>query len=197
MRPLPAIRSHPSAGAQRPRWRERQAFASALVPIIAALVSARAGADCIDDAAAHHRVNALVLRAIGWQESRLDPQARNSNRNGTVDIGAFQINSVHLPVLARHGVDRATLADACVSAYVGAWHYAQQMSAFGNTWAAVGAYHSRQPERAAAYANGVAAQLMRWGAMARGPLPYPAASAATSLSAASAAPVVAPFRARR
>jgi soluble lytic murein transglycosylase-like protein len=139
---------------------------------IVALANPPAMADCIDDAAAHHRVNALVLRAIGWQESRLDPRATHQNRNGSVDIGAFQINSIHLAALARHGVAPAALADACVSAYVGAWHYASQVAEFGNTWTAVGAYHSRQPAHAWAYANGVASQLMRWGALAPGPLPF-------------------------
>ena len=34
-----------------------------------------------------------VLRAIGWHESRLDPAAVGHNANGSIDIGAFQINS--------------------------------------------------------------------------------------------------------
>jgi hypothetical protein len=133
-----------------------------------------AHADCIDDAALRHQVNALVLRAIGWQESRLQPAALARNANGSVDVGAFQINSVHLPELGRLGIDRTALADGCVSADVAAWHYRRQIDLLGNSWQAVGAYHSRTPARAAGYANQVAAILMRWNVMQAGALPFPA-----------------------
>ena len=137
-------------------------------------LSATAHADCIDDAAARHQVNALVLRAIGWQESHLQPGALGHNANGSIDVGAFQVNSIHLSELGRYGIDRAALTDGCTSAEVAAWHYRRQVDQHGNTWRAVGAYHSQTPERAAWYANQVAAQLMRWHAMPLGPLPFPA-----------------------
>jgi len=130
-------------------------------------------ADCIDDAAARHRVNADVLRAIGWQESRLRPEALLRNADGSVDIGAFQINSVHLPELSRHGIDRAALGDGCVSAEAAAWHYRRQVDALGDTWLAVGAYHSRTSARAAWYANQIAAILARWNVMPLGARPFP------------------------
>ena len=139
-----------------------------------AMAPAPAHADCIDDAADRHHVNALVLRAIGWQESRLQPQALGRNANGSVDVGAFQINSIHLAELARHGIDRARLADGCVSAEVAAWHYRRQVERQGDTWSAVGAYHSHTLARAAGYANRIASILMRWKALPDGPLPFPA-----------------------
>ena len=141
------------------------ALASASIP---------ARADCIDDVAARHQVNAYVLRAIGWQESRLQPAAIGRNANGSIDVGAFQINSVHLSELGRYGLDPAALADGCVSAEVAAWHYRRQIDLQGDTWRAVGAYHSRTFARAAWYANQVAAILMRWNVMPRGTLPFPA-----------------------
>ena len=133
-----------------------------------------ARADCIDDAAARHHVNAAVLRAIGWHESALQPRAVGHNADGSVDLGAFQINSAHLPELARHGIDRAALADGCVSAEVAAWHYRRQVEQQGDTWLAVGAYHSHTAARAAWYANRIASILMRWQVMPAGPLPFPA-----------------------
>jgi len=142
--------------------------------LFALLLVRPARADCVDDAAAHHQVNAWVLRAIGWHESRLDPAAVGHNANGSIDIGAFQINSAHLPDLARYGVTARLLADGCVSAYVAAWHYRRQMDRLGNTWGAVGAYHSRTPSRAAWYANRIASVLMSWGALPRTALPYAA-----------------------
>jgi len=114
-----------------------------------------------------------VLRAIGWQESRLQPAAMGRNANGSIDLGAFQINSVHLPELQRYGIDRAALADGCVSAEVAAWHYRRQVELHGAGWHAVGAYHSQTPARAAWYANQIAAILMRWDALPSGALPFP------------------------
>ena len=138
------------------------------------VASAAARADCIDDAAARHAVNALVLRAIGWQESRLQPAAVGRNANGSIDVGAFQINSVHLSELGRYGIDRAALADGCVSADVAAWHYRRQIDQHGDSWLAIGAYHSQTPARAAWYANRIAAILMRWNAMPAAVLPFAA-----------------------
>ena len=114
-----------------------------------------------------------MLRAIGWQESRLQPAAVGRNANGSIDLGAFQINSVHLSELRRYGIDRTALADGCVSAEVAAWHYRRQVERHGPSWQAVGAYHSQTPARAAWYANQIAAILMRWNALPGGALPFP------------------------
>lgn len=160
----------------------------ALLAMLAAWLPGAAQADCIDDAAVRHGVNAFVLRAIGWQESHLDPAAVARNADGSIDRGAFQINSVHLPGLARQGVDPTALADGCVSADVAAWHYRRQVERFGNTWTAVGAYHSRTPQRAEAYANRVAAILARWRVLPQGASPRddPSRHATTMRSAARA-----------
>jgi hypothetical protein len=150
-----------------------RSHAAALVFALACTLALAARADCIDDAAARHQVNAMVLRAIGWHESRLQPQALAHNANGSIDVGAFQINSVHLSELGRHGIDRAALADGCTSAEVAAWHYRRQVDRQGNSWQAVGAYHSATPERAAWYANRIASILVRWNALPTGTLPFP------------------------
>ena len=148
-------------------------FALALALELAlAVASPHARADCIADAAARHHVSADVLRAIGWQESRLQPLALGHNANGSIDVGAFQINSIHLSELARYGVDQQALTNGCVCADVAAWHYRRQIDLQGDSWLAVGAYHSRTPARAAWYANQIAAILMRWNVMPAGPLPF-------------------------
>jgi hypothetical protein len=148
-------------------------------------VSSLFAADCIDSAATHHGVNSTVLRAIGWHESKLKSWAIGKNSNGTIDVGAFQINSIHFSRLASYGVTKEALLDGCVSAYVGAWHYKQQIAIFGNTWAAVGAYHSATPARQAWYANQIAGVLQSWGVIPQGPLPYVGV------------PTLAPFTAQR
>lgn len=109
--------------------------------------------DCIPDAAKFHGVNEAVLRAIAWHESRMNPSAVGRNSNGTVDIGRMQTNSVHLQELAQYGITPQHLLDACVSDYVGAWMYARKIRKHGNTWAAVGAYHSETPILRDAYAR--------------------------------------------
>lgn len=150
----------------------RNTLTSRLGLLVSLMGATGAAADCIDSAAAYHGVNPYVLRAIGWHESRLRPDAVSRNSNGTIDIGAFQINSIHLRELSQYGIGEKGLKDGCVAAYVGAWHYRKQIREYGNTWAAVGAYHSRTPARQAWYANQIAAILMKWGVMPKGPLPY-------------------------
>jgi lysozyme-related protein Hpa2 len=155
-----------------PLTTSRRLAISPLLALSLFLAPTIARADCIDDAATRHQVNALVLRAIGWHESRLQPGAIGHNANGSTDLGAFQINSVHLPDLARRGIDAATLSDGCANADVAAWHYRRQVDAFGNTWAAVGAYHSRTPARGAWYANRIAAILIGWRVTSDRELPF-------------------------
>jgi soluble lytic murein transglycosylase-like protein len=112
-------------------------------------------ADCIDNAAAFHRVNVAVLRAIAAKESNFNRLAVGRNVNASVDVGMFQINSIHFSDLANYGISPSALLDPCINAYVGAWIYARQVQAFGNTWYAVGAYHSRNPALGAPYARDI------------------------------------------
>ena len=123
-------------------------------------LTATAQADCIDSAADAWGVNSVVLRAIGWHESGLKSSAVGSpNRNGTRDFGAFQINE---SVLRQYGVSKEESLVGCRSAEIAAKHLKRQMDEFGNTWRAVGAYHSRTPARANWYASRIQAILKRW-----------------------------------
>lgn len=135
------------------------------IAIIAAgawLACANARADCFDEAAKYQKVNPLILRAIAWQESRNRPDALNRNLNGSTDYGLMQINSVHLPALSRYGIGRDTLMEPCKSVYIAAWHLRQKMDRYGNTWQAVGAYHSETPALRDKYAKQIAAILAQW-----------------------------------
>lgn len=42
-----------------------------------------------------HNLNPLNILLIAQCESRMIPEAINVNRNGTIDLGIFQINDVH------------------------------------------------------------------------------------------------------
>lgn len=127
--------------------------------VVCAVQSAHA--DCFDDAAVFHRVNPIILRSIAIVESGNKPWATNQNSNGSVDYGEMQINSIHLPELAQYGMSTRDLFDGCKSIYTGAWIYRKQIVKYGNTWAAVGAYHSANPYYRDQYAAKVHAVAMR------------------------------------
>jgi soluble lytic murein transglycosylase-like protein len=139
--------------------------------LLAALACALMGAagqalaadDCFNEAAAYQGVNPWVLRALAWYESKGDANAIHQNANGSVDIGQLQINSIHFNDLAREGVPHTALIDPCVNVYVAAWLLKQKMVKHGNTWRAIGAYHSETPRERDAYARGIQRVLVAWG----------------------------------
>lgn len=115
---------------------------AAWLALAASAAPAFAHADCFDDAAAFHHVNPWILRAIAARETGFNPGTVSRNTNGSVDIGEMGTNSVHLPELARYGISQTDLLDSCKSVFVGAWRLAKMVKKYGNTWEAVGAYHS-------------------------------------------------------
>lgn len=130
------------------------------------LFSGVAFADCFGDAASFHHVNPIVLRAIAIVESGGRPNAKNTNRNGSVDYGLMQINSIHLPELARYGIGVSDLYDGCKSVYTGALILLRSIDRYGNTWAAVGTYNSATPyfrDRYAAKVKSVVNYLLTHG----------------------------------
>lgn len=98
-----------------------------------------------------------MLRAISKKENRRCDATISKNKNGSVDVGCMQINSIHFKKLSFYGVTQMDLADSdqCKNIYVGAWHYKRMIAKYGNTWAAVGAYHSETPHLRDAYAADV------------------------------------------
>lgn len=147
--------------------------ASSLVSLattVAVLSPAAAHADdnhaddnCFERAGTYQGVNPLILRAIAWFESKGNPNAVHRNADGSVDIGQTQINSVHFGELRRYGVPPNALKDACVNIYVAAWMLKQKMIRHGNTWQAIGAYHSETPQLRDQYARNIHSVLVSWG----------------------------------
>lgn len=111
--------------------------------------------DCFELAARWQNVNANILRAISIKENRRCDATVAKNTNGSVDVGCMQINSVHFSELSAHGVTKSDLYDSCKNIFVGARHYKKMIVKYGNTWTAVGAYHSETPKYRDAYANDV------------------------------------------
>lgn len=120
---------------------------------------------CVAKASEFHRVNAQILAAILRHESRLRPDAVRANSNGSLDVGIAQVNSVHWADLARFGIGPRDLLNPCVSTFVAGWQLSRQMARFGNTWYAVGAYHSRTPLNNLRYQVGIWNELVDMGAI--------------------------------
>jgi soluble lytic murein transglycosylase-like protein len=126
------------------------------------MVSERA-ASCIESAAMYHHVNARILTAIVIHESRGRASTVSRNTNGSVDVGLTGINSVHFRELQQKGVAPEHLLDECVSVYVGAWTYSKKVFKYGNTWQAVGAYHSETPVYGQRYQTLIYNTMIRMG----------------------------------
>jgi len=120
---------------------------------------------CIESASVYHSVNTKTLKAIVFQESSGQAWKTNRNTNNSIDYGAAGINSIHLPELAKFGITSQSLMDGCTNVYVGAWKYAQKVAKYGNTWFAVGAYHSESPAKRDRYIKLIQSHLIRWGTL--------------------------------
>jgi soluble lytic murein transglycosylase-like protein len=151
-----------AAAGSRRRSRFARAHAFAVLALSLSCGVARAD-DCFNQAGVYQGVNPSVLRAIAWFESKGDPTAIKRNANGSVDVGQLQINSIHFGDLARQGVPHGALTDPCVNIYVAAWLLKQKMVKYGNTWRAIGAYHSESPKFRDAYARSIQQILVDWG----------------------------------
>jgi len=122
------------------------------IPIAALLIAAAVPVHaCWEEAAARYQLSSTLLHAIARTESGLNPQAIGRNRDGSRDIGLMQINSWWLPTLARHGIREQDLFDPCTSIHVGAWILAHNVSRYGYTWEAVGAYNAASAPLRQAY----------------------------------------------
>ena len=118
-------------------------------------------ADCVLDAARVSGMPAAALFAILATEGGKTGEAL-SNKNGTWDLGPFQVNTVHLGELAAMGISpRAVLCDGRVNAHAAAWLLHKEYRRTGNLWQAIGAYHSRTPHRRDAYIRRVKSNLER------------------------------------
>lgn len=121
------------------------------------------GTACVAPAAEYHQVNPQILEAILRVESNLNPNTVVRNTNNSIDVGIAGINSIHFKELGKFGIGPSDLLKPCIGIYVAAWHLAKQYRKFGNTWWAVGAYHSNTPEHNTRYQSLVATQIRKMG----------------------------------
>lgn len=110
---------------------------------------------CFELAASRYQVPVSLLKAIAQVESAHNPHAMNVNANGSRDIGLMQINTSWLPLLRKMSVTEQTLWDPCVNTLVAAWLLSENLKRWGNTYRALGAYHSPNATRQLHYAKRV------------------------------------------
>ena len=136
---------------------------------------------CIEAAATVYRLPpAVVLILLSVEGGLLGHVSQNTN--GTVDVGPMQVNTIWIPVVARHW--GATAADTyaalrdnfCANVEAGTWILRQAMDqAHGDFWEGVGFYHSHDPGYKADYLRKVLRQTLRLQAQAmrQGPDKHP------------------------
>lgn len=134
----------------------------AILSTCLALCAMHAKADCFDNAAAYHGVNPWILRGIAFVESGFKANATRVNSNGSQDVGVTQTNSIHFLELSKYGISRNDLYDPCKSIHVAGWLLRKKINKHGNTWIAVGAYHSETPKYRDAYAAKVSSVVAAW-----------------------------------
>ena len=146
---------------RRPMWGVALSVLLQADPAQTPLQIAQPQGFCFAEAARREHVNTDVLMAIAWHESHLWPWRVHRNSNGTTDYGLMQINSRNLPSLK---LTPETVMPICANILAGARLYHRAVQRYGNTWAAVGAYHSTTPALQQRYAQEIASsfQIISW-----------------------------------
>ena len=127
---------------------------------------APAGADCVFAAEQAYGLPHGILSAIAVVEGAGAGFARR-NVNGSADLGLMQINTAHWPevqaLLGPAASPWRAIYSRCYSAALGGWVVARELRSASNMvdeadfWAAIGGYHSSDPDRRAAYGERVRA----------------------------------------
>lgn len=116
--------------------------------------------DCIKKAAEAYGIHPDILIAILIVEGGANGVV-SKNRNGSYDLGAFQINTINLPSLNKDfGISKDEIKyDACLSASIAARHILQSLigAKFDGTYesylSAIARYHSKSPVENKIYAQ--------------------------------------------
>ncbi|PUA41484.1 lytic transglycosylase [Pseudomonas protegens] len=122
----------------------------ALLFITVFVCSSGVQAFCFKEAGARYREDPLLLESMARQESGLNPQAFNLNKDKhgkvlSIDYGLMQINSVHIPQLIEMGVLKSPsdlLNNPCLNVQVGAWVLAKHLQKCGVNWNCLGSYNA-------------------------------------------------------
>lgn len=123
--------------------RSRALLAAALAALIASAASAEpAAGGCVAPAAQRHAVDASVLAAVLRVEAKSPIKSVVAEDGGTMYIGAATAARFGLRDLQERGIVSDAANVACSVAETSAWHLAQQVRRFGNSWKGIGAFAS-------------------------------------------------------
>ena len=114
---------------------------------------------CFAQASARYGLPVALLRAVSRVESGGNTTAVNINKNGSADYGHMQINSYWLPTLAKFGISKTQLMDACTNTHVAAWIMASNISRMGYNWQAIGRYNASSVYKANLYSQKISLAL--------------------------------------
>lgn len=123
---------------------------------------------CVHRAASAYSIPNNVMLAIASIERGKNGQVVQSP-NGTVDLGHFQINSIHFKPggdLYKSGIGyKEILENGCYNAYIAAWMLSERIksSKKQSFWAQASDYHSRTPKFNSIYRDKLIRYSIKWG----------------------------------
>jgi hypothetical protein len=99
--------------------------------------------DCITQAAAQYHIPApMIVSVLKVENGKIG--AVHKNKNGTIDYGPMQINSIWLKKIKPYGVSAHDLQyNACTNVNVGTWILANEIADNKAVWEGIGNYHSK------------------------------------------------------
>ena len=118
---------------------------------------------CAFDVGPKYGVPVNVVMAVAEVEGA-KPNTVSRNRDGSVDVGRMQVNSVHFDQLAQHGITPGHLMEpGCYPVELATWMIARHMQACkSDLWTCVSRYHSKEPRDNAAYRSKLVPAAARW-----------------------------------
>lgn len=93
----------------------------------------------------HFGTPPALLKNIAKIESSLNPNCVNKNKNGTVDYGIMQINSVHFQELKKYGINESNIMNPKVNIMAGAILLKNILKNGELEYDQIGKYHSKTP----------------------------------------------------
>lgn len=149
------------------RIKESMAFKSIVIALCLTFINIAEAAipltsECLVEISNEYNVHPDIMLAIMFVEGGTVGQNSKSNKNGSYDIGLFQINSIHLKELKKYGISETQLRnDGCLNARVAAWHLSRvvplgSLASIDNEndyLSVLARYHSFTPEFNAVYAQ--------------------------------------------
>jgi len=98
--------------------------------------------NCITQAAIQYKIPTTIIVSVLKTENGKIGTA-NKNKNGTIDYGPMQINSIWLKKIKKFGYSAHDLQyNPCINVNVGTWILAQKIAKHKAVWLGVGDYHS-------------------------------------------------------